>query len=171
MIRVMVPSASSSKERGESVSEWVTAEPHVNSEYPIWPDDIIDLSHGVHVGRDKDMWGRIPNEDEIVIETHGSTQVFINGKQITGMGSGEILDIAEGIGVRRHVGRTYLRMGGESKSCELTVETGGKNIARVRLERVIGAEADRVRENENMVEELAWGHLREGTSDFSRPRF
>ena len=172
MIKILAPTTFTSKERGEQVSEWVSVRPHVNSEYPIYPADHCNLDYGVIIGRQKDpLGGHILNEDRVEISIHGSIQVLVDGVLISRMHNGDRHNVAEGITVSRRVRRACLSIWEETASCELTVVSNRKEVARVKLERVVGKEADRIRENEDAVNERCWGHLRKGTSDFSSPRY
>lgn len=169
MIKVMVPSTSSSKEREKSAPEWVPDRPRVDGRYPVWPREFINLNHGVFLDRQEGFCLEIPDGSWIAIRAYGSVGVFIDGQEINRMGREDTLSIGEGITVRTHVGRTYLSMREDSKGCELTVKEGRREVARVRLERVTGAEADSIKAAEARVTRMAWGDVLDGTSDFLRP--
>jgi len=171
MIKVLVPATQGAKERGELPTEWIPASPHVNSTYPIWPSECCNLNYGVVIDRGKDGWRRVEYEDRIRISAYGETQVLMDGKQVSSMGNGELLDIAKGVWVFKQVSRTYLVMGEEAQGCSLEVVRDGRRVALARLTRVTGEEADEIREVENRVDAECWGSYSEGTSDFLSPGF
>lgn len=172
MIKVLVPATHGSKERRESSIEWVSASPHVDKEYPIWPDGCANLNDGVILSRVQNELGQIIGENGIKISAHGGTRVLVGGKSISEMKNDEVLSVAEDVYVRRHLSQTFIIMGEKTEGCVVEVLVDERYwIPRAKLVRVIGAEADKIRKKEDRVNSQFWGPLEEGTSDFSSPAF
>ena len=161
--------ASSRRREGEPNKNWVPASPHVAGRYPVWPSDIIDLGHGVYLERtEPGHWNH--NENIIEISVRGPIKAFIGKRNIFDCGDAW-LEVARGVDIRGIAGGIDLLMSEEAEPCELRVEEYGREVARVKFERVTGKEAEEIKRREEAVNEKAWGHLREGTSDFSGPGY
>lgn len=142
---------STAKEIGETAYEWSSLKPNLNGGYTLWEDS--NPFTQISINRIRNLKGKIINEDnEVEIVNEAFAIIRINGTGIVMSKVVGLVKISDSIVIRKENNRTFLHMEGDSNSCILTVETPGEGVleevARFKLEKVSGPEADRIRTQE-----------------------